>query len=169
MDSLLEALGVEDVDGFVENVVFSVGDETNWWHDWHGFPNEWGVDSDGSDDWTWELSPLDGTAPTWTVTAMEQADFNQDGLMDVVVAVDVPATVGNDFVSILWNDGRGTFTAESRVELHFPVYTPHPDPTDPTALPYMDVQLDPTDMVVGDFDNDDYPDIATANSNVDHR
>jgi len=145
----LEALGVTDADGYVQNVVFSVAEAPSWWPTESysdAFPTQQYVDSIREDDWTWEQ-----LTPTWTVTDMAQADFDRDGDTDLAVTVNVSANIGHDFVSVLLNDGNGVFRGTSLVEIKG----------------WWFRQYNPSALVTGDFNGDTYPDIAVANSATD--
>jgi len=140
----LQAQGVIDTDGYVNNVQFSVHTPTSWWP-YDGTPTAEYQDSNGADNWTWSDVVVD-----WTITDMQQADFNQDGFLDLAVTVDVSSTAGPDFVSVLLNNGFGTFQAVSTVDLF------------QTGRP----NYNPTSLATGDFNNDTYPDIAVADSAI---
>jgi len=142
----LIASGVQDSDGYIRNVQFSVDAPTAWWP-YSNTPTAEHQDSNGVDNWTWDNVPVD-----WTITDMQQADFNKDGFADLAVTVNVASTSGSDFVSILLNDGHGGFLTVSTLDL-FQRGRPN---------------YNPTSLTVGDFNNDSYPDIATANSGTDY-
>ncbi|MCK4283882.1 MAG: VCBS repeat-containing protein, partial [Candidatus Brocadiae bacterium] len=156
---LLEALGVGDSDGFLTEVLFTVFDPPTGLppYGWpnstttqYGWPTDWQFDTNGSDGYTWQEHPR------WTISGTVMDDFNQDGHMDVAVSVDVSANIGPDFVSVILNDGFGSFYADSLVLLGTP----------PSEMsPFH--QYNPSDIDSSDFNGDGYPDLVTANSATD--
>jgi hypothetical protein len=124
----LEAHGVTDADGYIEYVQFT-GGATGL------------LDFFEPDSWTWSFTP------EWRVVDMIMDDFDQDGLMDVAVAVDTTPNLGADFVAILRNDGLGNLQAISMARINGAGYNG----------PKMRIAS-------GDFNGDGYPDIAAVNS-----
>jgi len=134
----LQAHGVTDADGYIVAVEF--WGELDPWGDQSPL-YEISYDFSEANDWLWDV------APAWSINEIVEADFNQDGYMDVAVAVDTTMGIGPDFVSVLLNDTRGGFIANSRVPLVRTFYNNLP-----------------MDLTAGDFDNDGYPDIAAVSS-----
>jgi len=159
---VLEALGVEDSDGFIQAVVFSVFEEpgiapyTDEPYDIPegGWPTDWHFDEDGTDGWSWTFSPR------WTIGGTVMEDFDGDGDMDIAVAVDVSADIGPDFVSVLLNNGQGEFDAGSLVLLGL-------DAGGSSAEQYYFHQYDPTDIAAGDLNGDGQADLVVADSATD--
>ncbi len=160
--AILEALGVEDSDGFIKAVVFSVFEqpgippytEEPFNIPEGGWPNDWYFDEDGTDGWSWTFSPR------WTIGGIVMEDFDRDGDMDIAVAVDVSADIGPDFVSVLLNNGQGEFDAGSLVRLGL-------TPAGSTTEEYWFHQYDPSDISAGDVNNDGRPDLVVADSATD--
>lgn len=141
----LVAQGVQDSDGYVHDVVFSVTAPPTWWP-YGDMPTGQHQDSTLADDWTW-----DGIGIDWNIRDMVQADFDLDGDMDLAVAVNVTTGAGPDFISVLTNDGTGAFTTTSMVTLYG-----------------GGANYNPTALATGDFDEDGTPDIAVADSGTNH-
>lgn len=148
----LRAQGVFDSDGVIEDVVFSVHDESWRWHTGdedatpqEGLPTFDVRDVDSSDDWTWD-DLVGPQSVDWEITDQAYADFDQDGSLDVAATVNVTSTAGPDFVSVLLNDGNGNFVADSTVTLYG----------------QSGANYDPQALTVADFDEDGSPDIAVA-------
>lgn len=144
-DFNLQAFGVTDADGFIDNVKFWVKNPDGGFRsdaDDPQIPDDFlARDVTGFDEYTWDF------APQWRIADSLQEDFNGDGFADVAVAVDVTPNMGPDFVSILFNDTRGGFTARSMVELN--------------GTPFDQLDME---MAAGDFNGDSLPDLAVADS-----
>ncbi len=154
----LEAVGVQDLDGSISNVVFSVNSLSFWWPNGNS-PTDQLVDNSISGGWSWPNLRVD-----WSITDIVQADFNNDGYMDLAVSVDVTGHdyttgtdvslggAGPDFISIMTNDGTGKFQTTSMVTLYS-------DQGHEAVENY-----DPVAMTVGDFNEDGAPDLAVADA-----
>ena len=144
-DFELQAFGITDADGFIEDVKFWVknpdGGNRPEGDDWQLTDDFLSRDVTGFDEYTWDFPPQ------WRIADALQEDFNGDGHADAAVAVDVTPNMGPDFVSIMLNDTRGGFVAHSLLELN--------------GTPFDQLDMD---MATGDFNDDGLPDLAVADS-----
>ena len=133
---------MQDVDGSVNDVIFSVNAPPTWWP-YQDVPNDQFVDASLSGGWMWTNIHID-----WSITDIAQADFNNDGDTDLAVAVDVTDGAGPDFIAVMTNNGNGIFNTTSLV----------------TLFAADASNYNPSQLAIGDFNEDGFMDIAVADS-----